>query len=427
MKNFPVVLILGLLAVAQTTPVTPVTQIPTKAEDEVLREAVTDGFLIDHFFPRSLTTDSPKRNATALPSQQPSSDPKEDATDAPGEETTTPVFVLHGGDHHATTTHNVVSSTEPTFPSSDSSPTERPQSSFTSSSVPNDAQSNAATTDHIPVSQATDAAVSSFDFLGTLSSDSGSGHEEEPSEETTASSSAASVSNTDTSAAPSTDTTALQSRLFVEVEGSGSGSGTIADTSTAPSTPTTALIQSGQFGDDKGSGSGSESRLMAETSTTPSTSTTILMPPKAPRVLTKSAPSESPEVDSPVEETIIQNRSFENQSTEGDHKPQKVEKKVNDPSPRGKEKSTPGWIIILAFIVGVAALVMLLAAIATRDKWNKPTQRVSQPETKAGSSDQQREVEMETFLHKDEPAENGKSAEYTVIPLDELPEDYSSH
>lgn len=132
------------------------------------------------------------------------------------------------------------------------------------------------------------------------------------------------------------------------------------DTSTAPSTPTTALIQSGQFGDDKGSGSGSESRLMAgtseefsqgkaerqqrscmlslsyclhgfvdadckpaflcsstETSTTPSTSTTILMPPKAPRVLTKSAPSESPEVDSPVEETIIQNRSFENQSTEG--------------------------------------------------------------------------------------------------------------
>lgn len=52
---------------------------------------------------------------------------------------------------------------------------------------------------------------------------------------------------------------------------------------------------------------------------------------------------------------------------------------------------------------------------------------MSQPETKAGSSDQQREVEMETFLHKDEPAENGKSAEYTVIPLDELPEDYSSH
>lgn len=58
-------------------------------------------------------------------------------------------------------------------------------------------------------------------------------------------------------------------------------------------------------------------------------------------------------------------------------------------------------------------------------RWNAPNQ-VYQVETKTNSTNQQRELEMETFLHK-EPKENGKAAEYTVIPLDELPEKYSSH
>lgn len=39
---------------------------------------------------------------------------------------------------------------------------------------------------------------------------------------------------------------------------------------------------------------------------------------------------------------------------------------------------------------------------------------------------QQRAVEMETFLQKEQPRENGRVTEYTVIPLDELPEKYSS-
>lgn len=54
-------------------------------------------------------------------------------------------------------------------------------------------------------------------------------------------------------------------------------------------------------------------------------------------------------------------------------------------------------------------------------RWNRPKQQ----ETKIDTSDQQREVEMETFLHKDVPKENGKAAEYTVIPLEELSEKYS--
>ncbi|XP_033935131.2 uncharacterized protein [Pseudochaenichthys georgianus] len=85
--------------------------------------------------------------------------------------------------------------------------------------------------------------------------------------------------------------------------------------------------------------------------------------------------------------------------------------------------STPGWIIIVGFIVGLAALIVLFVAIATRDKWNAPSQA---SKTKSSSSNQQKEIEMKTFVHKDNPRENGTAGEYTVIPLEELPEP-SSH
>lgn len=47
-------------------------------------------------------------------------------------------------------------------------------------------------------------------------------------------------------------------------------------------------------------------------------------------------------------------------------------------------------------------------------------------ESKMKPINQQRAVEMETFLQKEQPRENGRVTEYTVIPLDELPEKYSS-
>ncbi|KAM7424575.1 hypothetical protein PAMA_000767 [Pampus argenteus] len=80
--------------------------------------------------------------------------------------------------------------------------------------------------------------------------------------------------------------------------------------------------------------------------------------------------------------------------------------------------TTSNWIIIVGFVVGLAALVLLCAAIATRDRWNRPNHL----DIKTNPSDQQMEVEMETLVHKDKPMENGKAAEYTVIPLEELPE-----
>ncbi|KAI9519411.1 hypothetical protein NQZ68_028768 [Dissostichus eleginoides] len=100
----------------------------------------------------------------------------------------------------------------------------------------------------------------------------------------------------------------------------------------------------------------------------------------------------------------------------------KISQQRDDPA-TNIGQSTPGWIIIVGFIVGLAALIVLFVAIATRDKWNAPSQA---SETKSSSSNQQREIEMETFMHKDNPRENGTAGEYTVIPLEELPEP-SSH
>ncbi|XP_029354607.1 P17/29C-like protein DDB_G0287399 [Echeneis naucrates] len=97
-----------------------------------------------------------------------------------------------------------------------------------------------------------------------------------------------------------------------------------------------------------------------------------------------------------------------------------------NPTPSLTHSGPSGWLIIVGFIVGLAALVLLCVAIATREKWNRPPQ-ASELETKNGSLNQQRVQEMEMFLHNDQPKDNGKAAEYTVIPLDELPESFSSH
>ncbi|KAJ0056481.1 hypothetical protein NL108_008331 [Boleophthalmus pectinirostris] len=86
---------------------------------------------------------------------------------------------------------------------------------------------------------------------------------------------------------------------------------------------------------------------------------------------------------------------------------------------------TPDWIIIVGFLVGMAALVLVCVAIATRDRWNGPNQFNSTGVTLTPAN-QQSELEMEEFLHKKHPRENGKADEYTVIPLDELPDSYSS-
>ncbi|XP_065808732.1 mucin-17-like [Labrus bergylta] len=323
MRNLSFGVILGLLAFVHSTPLTTVTQI--SAKDEVVNEALTDGFLID--LP-SLTTASPKRNTTVPVSQPSSSVPTESDFEGSALGESSDLFHQHEGEHPATTTQSVShppSSTSTVFlravdhSSSDLSITQSTQASFKSSSVPNEAQPSY-TPDHKSTSQTTRHAVRIFD---PLTSDLGSGDGEMPEQYTTTTSSMNSNTNGVTDAASST--------------------------------------------------------IMA----TP-------IGPKRPRMFL------------PNDELVVVNK--EPQTGPSGHK-------------------TPGWMIITGFIVGVAALVVICVAIATRDKWNAPS-KASQLETQTNSTNQQREQEqeMETFL----PKENGKAAEYTVIPLDELPENNSS-
>ncbi|XP_031704621.1 papilin-like [Anarrhichthys ocellatus] len=367
MRTLLFVVILGLLAVVHSTPVNTVTQLPAKAEDEVFREAVTDGFLVDNFLSTTSALESPETNTTVQASQQPTSDSKEsDAIEGSESEasdkSTTPVSLQFG----TTTVSHALSSASTVLPrdtddsSSDSSTTQSPQSSL--ASVPKEAQPSV-TPDHISASQTTDPAVSTFDFLNTLSSDSGSGFQSNDVYfTTTMSSSMISSSNTETSTTSSTSTAALIRRKVPEFLARSEGSG---------------------------SGSEEEPTLLGEE-----------------------------EMDSIKKKGRMPN--FFNDVQASQEKAEHIK-----PAPI-KAGGTPGWMIIIGFIVGLAALVMLFVAIATRDKWNGPSQ-ASQGEDKSNSSNQQRELEMETFLHKDNPKENGHTGEYTVVPLEELSEKHSSH
>ncbi|XP_020567557.2 mucin-4 isoform X2 [Oryzias latipes] len=87
--------------------------------------------------------------------------------------------------------------------------------------------------------------------------------------------------------------------------------------------------------------------------------------------------------------------------------------------------SRADWLIILGIAVGIVALLGLCVAVATRDKWNKDSSSGSVE--KSNLLNQEREQEMQTFLHKNKPKENGQIGEYTVIPLNDIPEKYFSN
>lgn len=80
-------------------------------QDDVYREAVTDGYLIDHLFLNSYTTESPRRSGISEESQQPSTGPEvSDVIEGSGDTSdnfSTSIFLQHGDKHHATTTQSV--------------------------------------------------------------------------------------------------------------------------------------------------------------------------------------------------------------------------------------------------------------------------------------------------------------------------------
>ncbi|XP_068431618.1 uncharacterized protein DDB_G0284671-like [Clinocottus analis] len=351
--------ILGLLAVVYSTPVYNVTQSPAKAEYEVIREAATEGFLVENLSLPSGTTGSPTTgsatNLTVQATQRPATNSTEGvAIEGSGgetiDDTTTAVSLQFGTSSasQAPSTTSTMSPNETADSSSVSFSTQSPPSG--SSSVPSEAQPST-TPDRISAWQTTDPAVSTFGFLSTQGSDSGSGDGE------------------------------MFGPYFTTTTRSSMTSG--AETSAASSTSTASPMGPVVFPGSEGSASGSGEGLEAELDSLPIT-------------------------------TEMKNRQR-----------MLVPNDVQHESKPSVAEGTPGWMIIVGFIVGLAALVMLFVAIATRDKWNGPS-RASML-AKTNSSNQQREVEMETFLEKDKPKENGHGSEYTVIPLEELPEKYSSH
>nr|XP_046194663.1 uncharacterized protein LOC124025003 [Oncorhynchus gorbuscha] len=93
------------------------------------------------------------------------------------------------------------------------------------------------------------------------------------------------------------------------------------------------------------------------------------------------------------------------------------------PTPsRQHDSYTSGWLIIVAFVAGVAVLVVICVAIGTRDRWNAPAQASEKKVANASSGDEKVEREMERFLSKERPRENIHAGEYTVILLEDLPE-----
>ncbi|KAM9366376.1 uncharacterized protein cd44a [Symphorus nematophorus] len=418
MRNLLFMVILGLLAVVHSTPVN------TVAQDEVYREAVTEGYLVDEFLLPSLTTEPPKRNVTVLASQQPKSESKDgDMMEGSGDESMTHLLPLHRGVHYATTTQ---SSTIAVLPwhdddsSSHSSNTQAPQSGVTYPSEPDEELSTnndviedttymSSTPEFIPhgdenyasTTPSVSHAPSSTSTPFPVHPDDSSSHSS-----TTQAPQSGVTSPSEPDDDLSTDNDAIEDATYMSTTSvfllSDFTSASVPNE--APSSVNPDFISSGSgccSGDDYTSdlSSGIQRSTMTSTTTT-ETSTESLI-------------SRSGSAERVVETVII-------------HEAEEVRLLLPAPTaaPSNAGHSTPGWIIIVGFIVGVAALVMLCLAIATRDKWNGPREA---SQAKANPSNQQRELEMETFLHKDNPRENGKAAEYTVIPLDELPEKYSSH
>ncbi|XP_068174495.1 uncharacterized protein [Antennarius striatus] len=312
MRNLFWGVIVGLLLVVRSTPLHPVTP------DDVYREAVTDGYLVDHRFLTSLTTRFPKVNTTVPASPPASSMTQQRALiegSGSGDDLVTFMLPQDGVQHLTTTTQTAspdLSSPPAVFP-----PNERDGSGSGESG----------------------------------SGQEGSGYVPDPSR-----SWLPPVLTSRTNRPPSTST---------------------ASTETSPS------LFDGPEGSTSGLGLDSE--------------------------LTEAASSNDHMVFALPDDTVSNQLKVAT---------------LDAVTPTSKpDESTPGWIVIVAFIACLAGLVMLLVAIATRHKWNRANPSAQLQTT----ADQQRALEMETFLIREPPMENGKGGEYTVIPLEELPEKYASH
>ncbi|XP_030650047.1 CD44 antigen [Chanos chanos] len=91
------------------------------------------------------------------------------------------------------------------------------------------------------------------------------------------------------------------------------------------------------------------------------------------------------------------------------------------------QEGTPGWLIIFSFVLVVGAIVCILAAIATRDKWYGPIRKMTITSRKGDRTEKKlqpimKEQEMVTLVRCEPKQQNGKVEDFTVISLEECPE-----
>ncbi|XP_041836086.1 papilin-like [Melanotaenia boesemani] len=393
MKNLLFAFLFGFLATAHSTPLNTVTQIQAHPNED-LKEVEMEELIIDYVRLSSLTTESPKRNTTVHASQRPSFDsPPEGSGEtswlpesSSGESTTTAQSILK-----STFEGSGETSWLPESSSGDST--------TTTQSILESTSEGSGETSWLPESSSGDSTTTTQSILESTSEGSG-----------------------ETSWLPESSsgdsTTTTQSILESTSEGSGETSW-LPESSSGDSTTTTQSIlesTSEESGTTTASSVGSDSSTVHSLQSGFSSSTmaneagTEVDVNYVNRLYLKNAGEEA------IEKTS-------NQGLRGEV--WKVGNPGNPTSNKDNKDKTADWIIILGFFVGLAALVLLCVAIATRDKWYGP-KRVFNDETTSNASNQTRELEKQTFLQKEEPKVNGKEAEYTVIPLDDLPGNFPS-
>ncbi|XP_005455791.1 mucin-5AC isoform X1 [Oreochromis niloticus] len=411
MRNLLLAVVLGLLAAVHSTPVNTVTQNPDNPDEGFLKDAMTEGFIVGPS--PTLTTETPKINATVQASQTPVYN-SEDMTEGSAAGKISDISTTSISPHE-TTTLSISHAQTSAFIGSPVSEGSGLGETSDESPIPFTLDTTTTNATNAPTSNSTESYVfegsaveSPIPFtLDTTTTNATNAPTSNSTESYMFEGSA--VESTipialDTTTATHAPTSDFTERYMLEGRGSGYASPSLISHTTTTSVPS----------EDQSSKT-SNSNVLSQT-TDPAVSTSDVT-----TNLDSGSGSELVETTTVSSKVSRQNRNFL-YNNKGQQASQ-TQTQTTNTEPTHKGHVTPDWIIILGFIVGVAALVILCVAIATRHKWNGP----NQANLTVATNNQQREREMETFLPNEKPKENGNSGEYTVIPLEDIPQNGPSH
>lgn len=398
MRNLLLGVLLGLLAAVHSTPVNTVTQNPANPDEGFLMDAMTEGFIVGPS--PTITAETPKISTTVQASQTPvynSEDMSEGSAAGKISDMSTTSISLH-----ETTTLSI---------------SHAQTSAFTESLV-FEASGLGETSDESTIAFTLDTTTTNATNAPTSNSTKSYMFEGSAVESTIP----IALDTTTATHAPTSDFT---EHYMLKGRGSGYTSPSLFSHTTTTSLPS----------EDQSSNTSNNNVLSQTTDPAVSTSdvTASLDSGSGSELVPKSTTmtsGSSVETSTVSSELSKQNRiilhGVNNQENIKVQQAPQTQTQTTNTEPTHKGHVTPDWIIILGFIVGVAALVILCVAIATRHKWNGPNQANLTVATN-NLSNQQREREMETFLPNEKPKENGHSGEYTVIPLEDVPENGHSY